>query len=168
MSHGPISYTCRPKRTHRLGIPERRQTTWSSLSLLKLSVTVTIPLHWEATVPKAKRQEIYSVRAAGRFLHQTLITPLISFEQIELPAKLLDYFLWSNKSNTADDQLSKVVNFGPLDMTCQSNADYWKKQFLLTECWDYHPWLSGGGSNRIKKVPDIERLPWRVSTNEHW
>ena len=34
-----------------------------------------------------------------------VFTRLIALEQIELPAKLLDYFLWSNKSN-----INRLVN----------------------------------------------------------
>jgi len=33
--------------------------------------------------------------------------------------------------------------------------------------WGCYPRISGGGSNLIKKVPIMERLPWRMSTIEH-
>jgi len=34
--------------------------------------------------------------------------------------------------------------------------------------WGCYPRSSGGESNLIKKVPMMERLPWRMSTIEHW
>ena len=39
---------------------------------------------------------------------------------------------------------------------------------LYCTCWGYYPRLSGGMRNLIKKVSVMERLPWCMSTIEHW
>ena len=61
------------------------------------SAPVTIPLHQEATIPKAKQQEIDRVKATDRFL-----TPSI---------------------DNTPDILSKIHKLCPVHVPCQSKAD---------------------------------------------
>jgi len=39
---------------------------------------------------------------------------------------------------------------------------------LYCACGGYYSRLSGGGSDLIKKVPMMERLPWRFTIVDHW
>ena len=51
--------------------------------------------------------------------------------------------------------------------TKQHRKNFKEAQNLDSAGWGCYPQLSGRGSNLIKKVPMIERLPWRMSTIEH-
>jgi len=42
-----------------------------------------------------------------------------------------------------------------------------QERSLYCACWGCYPRLLGEGTELIKKVPVMERLPWRISTIEH-
>jgi len=63
-------------------------------------------------------------------------------------------------------QISGEIRYpnGPIDLLKEVDN---LERSLYCACWGCYPRLSGDGSELIKKVPVMERLPWSMSTIEH-